>query len=91
MACDLEGPFLGVEERAPVEQAAIAMATENAYPHAEAVASVMTADIAAVEKVTVVDVAWNRDPATRTTQPDIRHVTCTAKVKVSYLCAGPQS
>lgn len=85
LQCTVQGPELGVEDTESVEAAAIAQATENAYAPARAAAQLMNANVSAVMKLTIESITWNNAPETRATQPDIQSLTCTAKVKVSYL------
>jgi uncharacterized protein YggE len=75
---------LTVVDPTAIEQGAVARAVENAYPHAEAVALVMKAQITALNRVVIDQIAWNADPSSRAAQPDCSRLTCTARVKVSY-------
>jgi uncharacterized protein YggE len=84
LSCAPEGPVLGVSDGAALEDAAVARATEKAYPAAKAAAQVMNGQIVAVDKVVVETVVWNNAPGATAPLPDIRRVACTGKVKVSY-------
>lgn len=90
LQCTVEGPILGVEDTKPVEQAAIARATAKAYVPAEAVATAMSTRIVGIDHVSVEAVTWNKDPHTKAHQPDLKRVTCTAKVKIWYVYATPR-
>ena len=85
LECDLEGPVLTVRSPEAVEQAAVALATENALPTAASVAELMNAHIISVDHVAVGECVWNDDPEARATLPDIRRLTCRARVKVRYV------
>lgn len=82
--CIPEGPILGVSNTKPLEQAAVALAAEKAYPAAEAMALVMKMQIFSVDNAKVLSIVWNQDPHSKAPQPDIRRVTCTARVQVCY-------
>lgn len=85
----VEGPLLAVRDRQAVEQAAAALATENALPLAQAVAELMNAQITAVDHVAIEQCTWNADPDTKATLPDMRRITCTARVRVTYAFSAP--
>ena len=87
----LEGPALGLADMQTIEDSAIARATEKAYPAAKAAALIMNGQIIAVDKVVVETVVWNKAPGVNATQPDIRRVSCTAKVRVTYTFTPSQS
>jgi uncharacterized protein YggE len=82
--CKLEGPFFGVNARDTMQEAAIARAIEQALPPAEAAARIMQSRIQTVDHVEILSIAWNRELESRAPQPQIRRVTCTARVKVRY-------
>jgi len=84
LSYQIEGPVLIVEDKEAIEDAAIARATEKAYTPAKAAAQVMSGQIIAVDKVVVQSLVWNKAPGVNATQPDLRKLTCTATVKVSY-------
>ncbi|NIA16622.1 MAG: hypothetical protein GWP08_21435 [Nitrospiraceae bacterium] len=88
LGCMLEGPHLGTTDAQTVEEAAIARALEKAYPAGRAVAQTMNAQIYAVEKVEIRELVWNDAENIAATQPDIRLLTCTAKLRVSYSFAS---
>ena len=69
-----------------VEAAAVARAVEKAYLPAKAAADVMTAKIVSVGNVSVGELVWSntRSPVT---DYNIRRITCTATVNVSYIYA----
>lgn len=80
-----DGPFLGVEDPSAVEQTAIQRAMEKAYPSAKAAADIMNGQIVAVGKVNVQGVIWNDTAGTPAALPDTRRISCTARVRVTYL------
>jgi uncharacterized protein YggE len=83
--CKLEGPSFSSEAKNDLEQTAVARAVEQALNGALGAARVMKTRIDSVDTVTVEDIAWNKDPESRAAQPQVRRVTCTAKVRVRYL------
>lgn len=80
----LEGPVLGLDAPETLEQAAVARAMEQALPPAAGAAAIMRTQIASVESVEILSIAWNRDFRSKAPQPQVRRVTCTARVKVTY-------
>lgn len=85
LACTIEGPFFSVAAKSETEQAAVARAVEQALAPALGAAQVLKTRIESVDSVVVKEVVWNREPDTRAAQPQIRRVTCTARVHVKYL------
>jgi len=81
----LEGPFLGYGDEQRIEQQAVARATENALYKADAVASIMQSQIIAVQHVEIREVSWDSTSERVDTVPDIRRISCEARVLVSYL------
>ena len=90
LKCAAEGPTLGATDADAVKEAAIARAIEKAYPAGKAAAQIMNGQVVAVDRVVILGTQWNAAPDTRATQPDIRRITCTAKVKVIYAFAATQ-
>lgn len=84
LACSIEGPLLGVEEKAPIEQEAIAEAVRNAYVGAEAAAAVMEYQVEGVQEVDVLALEWRTESRAESATPDFRRVACEARVKVTY-------
>jgi len=84
LSCTIEGPALGVDDKESIEAAAIGRATEKAYMPAKAAAQVMNGQIVAVDTVSVYSLVWNKAPDVLATQPDLKKLTCTATVKVTY-------
>lgn len=80
----LEGPLFRLENPAGTERAAVSQAVENAYPHAEAVAQTMRAQITAVESVQIDQVTWGENATLNPPGPDYRRLSCMAKVTVTY-------
>ena len=89
LRCEAEGPGLGADDAAPIEQAAVALAAERAYPLAESAAQLMGANLVAVDKLIVEKIEWNKDPENKGQQPTLRSVSCTAQVKVIYTYGIP--
>lgn len=84
---DLEGPYFTVQAEEEIVQTAVARAVEQALPAAVGAARVMRTRIDSVDTVEVTAVNWNQEPDTRAPQPQVRRVTCTARVKVRYIFA----
>ncbi len=86
----VEGPTLLANDPEAAEQSAIVRATEKAYPAAKAIAGVMKGQIVAVDNVSVQSVTWNTIPRGDAPQPELRKLTCTAKIRVIYAFATSQ-
>ena len=84
LECLIEGPLFTVQDRPAVEQAAAALALEKALPMAQSLADLMSARVTAVDHVDVEEAAWNAAPDTRAALPDLRRLTCTVRVHVTY-------
>ena len=67
-----------------VEAAAIARAVEKAYPPAKAAADVMNAKIVSVGNVSVGALVWSKT-GSAPADYNVRRITCTATVNVSYI------
>ncbi len=80
----VEGPVMGVNNRDEFEQLAVSNATKNAFPTAEGIAQVLRGSLTSVESVSVVSLEWNRDPEQRFPLPNVRTVSCSAHVQVTY-------
>ncbi|MDQ1256960.1 MAG: hypothetical protein QG656_1560 [Candidatus Hydrogenedentes bacterium] len=89
LECSAEGPFLNVGNPKAIEQTAVGLATEDALPIAQATAELMNAQIAAVEHVDIEECVWNEDPEIKAAQPDMRRLTCTARVHITYAFSVP--
>lgn len=86
----LEGPVFGMNNRDEFEQLAVSNATKEAYPTAEGIAQVLRGTLTSVDSVVVLSIDWNRNPDKRFPLPNIRTVSCSAHVRVTYLFeAGP--
>ncbi|MBN2308992.1 MAG: hypothetical protein JXR94_08485, partial [Candidatus Hydrogenedentes bacterium] len=89
LGCTAQGPRMVAANARSVEQAAVAKAVENAYPHAEGAAQVMQVAIVAVQRVRVDAVKWD-DAAEAAAaeaaapQADPARTVCTARVTVIY-------
>lgn len=90
LACAVEGPSLIVDNPSAVEQSATTLAVENALPLAQAAATLMNAQIVAVDRLAIEPCSWNTDPETKATLPDMRRLTCTSHVRVTYSFVTPQ-
>lgn len=88
LGCAVEGPELQSDERETLEQDAVARATENALYRADAIAALMDSEIYAVQSVSVLDVKWSSATGEKDTLPDLKRITCTARVKVVYRYAA---
>jgi len=84
LACTLEGPFLGVNERERIEHSALTRAMESAYPLAQRAAAEMKSAVTSVHEADIVSVIWNDDPNWRGPQPEYGRVTCTVTVRMAY-------
>lgn len=73
-----------VGDPAATEAAAVARAVEKAYPNAKATADILSARIVSVGNVRVNSVTWS-NPASPPDEYNIRRMTCTAHVSVSYI------
>ncbi len=87
LECQPEGPTLGTEEAQSVQDTAISRAVEKAYAGGKAAAEVMSGQIIAVDHVAIGETVWNKAPGVSARQPDIRRLTCTARVQVTYAFA----
>jgi len=84
LGATIEGPSFGVDNPETLEQSAVTRAVELAYPNAEAAASILRGQITAVDQVAILSSEWNKISDDIAVQPDIRRVTCTARVRVTY-------
>lgn len=80
----VDGPRFGVDAAETMEETAVARAIEMALPHAAAAARIMQARIDRVSHVEIEEVVWNQEPDTPVAQPQVRRITCTARVRVVY-------
>lgn len=84
----VEGPIFTVHPPDTMVRSAVAKATEQAYPAAEAIATELKTTIYAVSAVSVIDIVWNQAEEVRGVQPTLRQVSCTARVRVVYEVAS---
>lgn len=84
LECQPEGPFWGIENTEAIEAMAIGRATEKAYAPAKAAAEILNGQIVAVDQVAVMGVAWNSREKTPAPVPNLRRISCTARVHVVY-------
>ncbi|MFP4502480.1 MAG: SIMPL domain-containing protein [Candidatus Hydrogenedentota bacterium] len=80
----IEGPILYVENDRTAVRSAVAKATENAYPPAEAIAQELNSNVYAVASVNVEELRWNDAEEVRAAEPNLRQVSLTAVVRVAY-------
>ena len=83
MKATLSAPVFYPAEEDAVEMAAVARATENAYPPAEAVAQAVKSSIIAIESVEVVDLEWQQQPDKQF--GEVPQLGCLARVRVTYV------
>ncbi len=80
----LRGPRLDTADPEALLRNGVAEAIANAYPAAEAAATVLNVPILAVDRVEVTSVTWNTPNRYWENEPNLRQIACTVKVKVSY-------
>ncbi len=85
MKCTLAPPVFYAANPDDVMAMAVARATENAYPAAEAVADAVKTNIYAVDRVEVIEVEWDQQPKGQ--RGDVPQIACHAKVEVTYALA----
>jgi len=85
MKCALSDPEFIAGDPESVMADAVARATENAYPPAEAIAVAVKTNIYAVDKVEVLAIEWDQKPENQTA--DVPQIACKAKVQVTYALA----
>ena len=89
LECRARGPLPGVLDKASVEAAAVEQAMENAYPHADAAAKAIRAQIVAVDSVQIQGVEWNAVKGDGVGGTLSGAIACTARVKVTYVFSVP--
>jgi len=90
LGCVLAGPFLEVDDRDALTRAAVTAATTNAYSVADSLALALSGRIDAVESVKVIEVLWNKESHLGKIEPTLRQLSCTAKVRVTYIVHAHQ-
>ena len=80
----LAGPEFEVEDKETVQRSAVTQAIANAYPIADALALALSSRISAVEVAKVTDITWNKPLRETAIEPNLKQVSCTAKVHVTY-------
>ena len=83
------GPMLDTTDRDTVINSAITAATENAYSAADAVARALNSAVQAVEVVQVLEASWSQPLESQAVEPNLRQLSCTAKVRVTYMLRAP--
>lgn len=83
MQASLEDPFFFTMQKEAIEAEVVARATENAFPHAEAVSEALKSTIYAIEKVEIKEVVWEQQPQKQ--YGESAQIGCTAKVQVTYM------
>lgn len=85
MSCAFAVPVFIASDPEVTMTEAVARATENAYPPAEAVAMSVKTNIYAVDRVDVVSIEWEQQPKGQVTE--VPQIGCTATVQVTYALA----
>ena len=85
MEAKIEGPKLGIVNTDAVIESSVAKAAENAYPAGRAAALALSSQIVSVDRMTVDQIEWDKDPDTKMPQPDMDRIRCTAKVTITYI------
>ncbi len=85
LGCTMSMPKFTAGDPETVMGEAVARATENAYPPAEAVAIAVKTNIYAVDKVEVLSIEWEQNPENQTTE--VLQIACKATVQVTYALA----
>lgn len=80
----LAGPEFEVEDKETVQRSAVTQAIANAYPIADALALALSSRISAVEVAKVTEITWNKPLRETAIEPNLKQVSCTAKVHVTY-------
>ncbi len=88
LECEAEGPVLGTTESEELARSAVAAAVEQAYPKADAVAGILKSTVYAVDTIEIGDVTFNQALDTRWEEPNLRQISCSARVKVTYTLAS---
>lgn len=86
----LSAPSFEVDDKESIVRSAVTQATTNAYPTGDAIALALSGRIDSVEAVKVSEVIWNRKVNDVAIEPNLRQVSCTAKVHVTYAVHPPQ-
>ena len=84
LGCEAQGPLLEVGDEAALVKAASIQATENAYLPASGVAEVLKSSVYSVDSVQVDEVQWNAPLRSEAVEPNLRQVSCTVTVRVTY-------
>lgn len=78
------GPVFEVDDKEALIRNAATQATTNAYPAGDAIALALSGRIEYVEMVKVNEIVWNRKFEDKVIEPNLKQVSCTAKVRVTY-------
>ncbi len=84
LECEAQGPLLEAGDESAMIKAATIQATENAYLPASGVAQALKSTIYAVDTVVVDEVRWNKPLRSEAVEPNLRQVSCTVTVRVTY-------
>lgn len=84
LGAQLRGPRLDTADPEALVRNGVSEAIANAYPAAEAAATVLNVPILAVDRVQVSSVTWNTPNRYWENEPNLRQIACTVKVDVVY-------
>jgi len=84
VGADISGPAFEIRDKDTVIRDAVSAATERAYPPAESVARTLKSAIWAIDTVRVLDVTWNEPLFAPNPEPNMRQISCTAHVRITY-------
>lgn len=82
----LQGPAFEVDDKESLQRNAVTQATTNAYPIGDAIALALTSRIDYVETVKVIELKLDEND----TEPNLKQLSCTAKVEVTYAVHAAQ-
>lgn len=82
----LQGPAFEVEDKESLQRNAVTQATTNAFPIGDAIALALSSRIDYVETVKVAELKIDEND----TEPNLKQLSCTAKVEVTYAVHAAQ-
>ncbi len=85
LQCTLAHPAFYASDPESVVERAVARATENAYPAADAIATAVKTNIYAVDRVDIIEISWDQEPEGQTAETP--QISCRAVVQVTYALA----
>ena len=80
----MTGPTFLPADKDRMIASAVNAATENAFPAVDAAAGALKNTIYAVDTLKIEEIRWNNAPDSKTPEPSLVHVSCTARVRVTY-------